>query len=221
MPARETTIGILATAIKTLQDNPLPASINPAARAMLEGIAEEMPFMPRFFMSNLWFFDKPLSRLASRSGILAATMRTTTAPTIINAGVKDNVIPPSASALVNFRLAPGNSADWLVEMVKRIKPSNRGELEITDLNKEYLERKELYAEKFGRGFAWLDTGTHESLLDASQYIQTIEHRQGLKVACLEEIAFRQNWITKRNLVTKAKGLIQTEYGKYLLDISNT
>ena len=109
----------------------------------------------------------------------------------------------------------------VVEMVKKIKPSKRGELEITDLNKEYLKRKELYAEKFGRGFAWLDTGTHESLLDASQYIQTIEHRQGLKVACLEEIAFRQNWITKRDLVAKAKSLIQTDYGKYLLDISNT
>lgn len=130
MPGRETTVGILAAAVKALQDNPLPAKLNNAARAMLEGIGGEMSFLPRFFVANLWIFEKTLVGLASRSGMLAAAMRTTTAPTIINAGVKDNVIPPTASAVVNFRLAPGNSADWLVEMVKRIVNDNRIDIEV-------------------------------------------------------------------------------------------
>ena len=77
---------------------------------------------------------------------------------------------------------------------------------------------QLYVEKFGRGFAWLDTGTHESLLDASQYIQTIEHRQGLKVACLEEIAFRNNWISKKELIKHGQELSNADYGKYILDV---
>lgn len=106
----------------------------------------------------------------------------------------------------------------VLNLINNIKPSKRGELEITDLNKEYLKINQLYVEKFGRGFAWLDTGTHASLLDASQYIQTIENRQGLKVACLEEIAFRYNWITKKDLVNRSRSLINTDYGNYILEI---
>ncbi len=92
---------------------------------MIEGIGAELSFLPRFFVANLWIFKKALVGLSSRSGMLSAAMRTTTAPTIINAGVKDNVIPPTATAVVNFRLAPGNSPDWLVEMVRRIVNDDR------------------------------------------------------------------------------------------------
>ncbi len=106
----------------------------------------------------------------------------------------------------------------VLSLIKNITPSKRGELEITDLNKEYLKINQLYVEKFGRGFAWLDTGTHESLLDAAQYIQTIENRQGLKVACLEEIAFRNNWISKKDLVNRGRKLLNTDYGNYILEI---
>ena len=106
----------------------------------------------------------------------------------------------------------------VLNLIKNINPSKRGELEITDLNKEYLKINQLYVEKFGRGFAWLDTGTHESLLDASQYIQTIENRQGLKVACLEEIAFRYNWISRKDLASRGRTLINTDYGNYINEI---
>ena len=106
----------------------------------------------------------------------------------------------------------------VLRLVKKINPSKRGELEITDLNKEYLKINQLYVEKFGRGFAWLDTGTHASLLDASQYIQAIENRQGLKVACLEEIAFRYNWISKKDLLNRGRRLLNTDYGNYILEI---
>lgn len=100
-------------------------------------------------------------------------------------------------------------------MAKSLKPSPRGELEITDLNKLYLEQEKLHVEIMGRGYAWLDTGTHESLLDASQFIATLEHRQGLKVACPEEIAFRQNWIDAVQLERLAQPLSKNGYGKYL------
>ena len=106
----------------------------------------------------------------------------------------------------------------VLNLINNINPSKRGELEITDLNKEYLKINQLYVEKFGRGFAWLDTGTHESLLDASQYIQTIENRQGLKVACLEEIAFRYNWISRKDLANRGRTLINTDYGNYINEI---
>ncbi|KNX80483.1 glucose-1-phosphate thymidylyltransferase [Pseudomonas sp. 250J] len=103
----------------------------------------------------------------------------------------------------------------VVQIAKGIKPSPRGELEITDVNNVYLERGDLRVERFGRGFAWLDTGTHDSLLEASQYVQTIEHRQGLKVACLEEIAFQKGWICREKLKAKAEELKKTGYGQYL------
>ena len=106
----------------------------------------------------------------------------------------------------------------VVKIAKGIKPSSRGELEITDVNRTYLEQGGLKVEMLGRGFAWLDTGTHESLLEASHFVHTIEHRQGLKVACLEEIAFNSGWITPAKLAEQAEKLKKTGYGQYLLKI---
>ena len=103
----------------------------------------------------------------------------------------------------------------VVRIAKDVKPSPRGELEITDVNNAYLARGDLRVERFGRGFAWLDTGTHDSLLEASQYVQTIEHRQGLKVACLEEIAYDHGWIDRDQLLVRAKAFGKTGYGQYL------
>ncbi|MBB2496865.1 glucose-1-phosphate thymidylyltransferase RfbA [Aquipseudomonas ullengensis] len=107
----------------------------------------------------------------------------------------------------------------VIEIAKAVKPSPRGELEITDVNIAYLERGDLRVERFGRGFAWLDTGTHDSLLEASQYVQTIEHRQGLKVACLEEIAFQHGWIDREQLLSQAKAFGKTGYGQYLYQLA--
>ncbi len=107
----------------------------------------------------------------------------------------------------------------VIEIAKAVKPSARGELEITDINNAYLERGDLHVERFGRGFAWLDTGTHDSLLEASQYVQTIEHRQGLKVACLEEIAFNNGWIDREQLLSQALAFGKTGYGQYLYKLA--
>lgn len=106
----------------------------------------------------------------------------------------------------------------VVEIAKNIKPSHRGELEITDVNNVYLQQGELNVELLGRGFAWLDTGTHDSLIEASQFVQTIEHRQGLKVACLEEIAFNNGWITVDELKERGEFFRKTGYGQYLLKL---
>ena len=106
----------------------------------------------------------------------------------------------------------------VVEIAKQVKPSHRGELEITDVNRVYLERGNLNVELLGRGFAWLDTGTHESLLQAAQFVETIEKRQGYKIACLEEIAFNQGWLSKEQMQTQADQLKKNGYGEYLQDI---
>jgi len=108
----------------------------------------------------------------------------------------------------------------VIEIAENIKPSARGELEITCVNQEYLNRGQLNVELLGRGFAWLDTGTHDSLLEASQYVQTLEHRQGYKIACLEEIAFRNGWLSQIELEALAKPLIKSGYGQYLMAIAN-
>ena len=106
----------------------------------------------------------------------------------------------------------------VVEIAKNIRPSARGELEITCINNEYLKRGELSVELLGRGFAWLDTGTYDSLMDAGQYVQTIEKRQGFKIACLEEIAYSQGWLNAEEIMVIAKPLIKNSYGTYLVDL---
>lgn len=108
----------------------------------------------------------------------------------------------------------------VVEKAKQVKPSPRGELEITDLNKIYLNEKSLTVKLLGRGMAWLDTGTHQSMLQASNFIESIEERQGLKVACLEEIAYRKGYITKEHVIELAKPLMKNQYGQYLMKIVN-
>ena len=107
----------------------------------------------------------------------------------------------------------------VIEKAKSIKPSKRGELEITDLNRLYLEEKSLKVNLLGRGFAWLDTGTHKNLLQASNFIETIQERQGNYVACIEEIAYRNGWITKEELIKLAEPLLKTDYGKYLVEVA--
>jgi glucose-1-phosphate thymidylyltransferase len=109
----------------------------------------------------------------------------------------------------------------VVDVARQVKPSARGELEITDINRHYLERGELYVEQLGRGFAWLDTGTFASLLDAANYVATLQRRQGLQIACLEEIAFRKAWITKDSLLDRAAAMRNSEYGRYLHELAST
>ena len=106
----------------------------------------------------------------------------------------------------------------VIEIAKNVKPSSRGELEITSINEEYLKLNKLKVELLGRGFAWLDTGTNDSLIEASQFVQTIEHRQGYKIACLEEIAYNNCWIDKEKVLETVKQLSRNDYGKYLQDL---
>ena len=122
--------------------------------------------------------------------------------------------PKSNYAVVGLYFYPNS----VVDIAKNIKPSARGELEITTVNQEYLAQKKLKVQTLQRGFAWLDTGTHDSLSEASTFIEVIEKRQGLKVACLEDIAFKRGWITKEKLEEVAKPMAKNEYGKYLLSL---
>ena len=121
--------------------------------------------------------------------------------------------PKSNYAVVGLYFYPNS----VIEIAKKIKPSGRGELEISDVNQTYLKQGNLNIESLGRGYTWLDTGTHESLLEASQFIQTLEKRQGLKVGCLEEIAFEKGFISKEQLLAQAKTLKGTTYGDYLIN----
>jgi len=124
--------------------------------------------------------------------------------------------PKSNFAVVGLYFYPND----VIEVAKNIKPSDRGELEITTVNEEFMNRNELKVELLGRGFAWLDTGTHDSLLEAGSFIQTIEKRQGLKVACLEEIAFESGFITSEKVMELAQSLSKTGYGQYLINRMN-
>ena len=123
--------------------------------------------------------------------------------------------PKSNYAVVGLYFYPNS----VVDIAKHIKPSARGELEITTVNQEYLQQGILKVKKLQRGFAWLDTGTHDSLSEASTFIEVIEKRQGLKVACLEEIAYRHGWITREKLVQLAQPMAKNEYGQYLLQLA--
>ena len=120
--------------------------------------------------------------------------------------------PKSNYAVVGLYFYDNN----VVKIAENTKPSNRGELEITDINKEYLKKGKLEVTTLDQGFAWLDTGTHDSLLEAGHYVQTIEKRQGLKIACLEEIAYRNKWIDKSHLIDAANFYNKSDYGNYLL-----
>lgn len=122
--------------------------------------------------------------------------------------------PKSNYAVVGLYFYPNK----VVEVAKNIKPSTRGELEITTVNQEFLKAEQLKVQLLGRGFAWLDTGTHDSLSEASTFIEVLEKRQGLKIACLEEIAFTKGWITKEKIQELAKPMIKNQYGQYLLGL---
>ena len=125
------------------------------------------------------------------------------------------IVPKSNFAVVGLYFYPNS----VIEIAKNIKPSPRGELEITTVNQEYMNRKQLKLSTMGRGFAWLDTGTHTSLIQASNFIETIETRQGLKVACPEEIAYHNVWITKDQLIALAQPMIKNQYGQYLIRLT--
>ena len=122
--------------------------------------------------------------------------------------------PKSNYAVVGLYFYPNK----VIDIAKKIKPSERGELEITSVNQEFLKSNNLKVQLLGRGFAWLDTGTHDSLMEASNFVETLEKRQGLKISCLEEIAFKKGWITKEKLIEVAQPLSKNAYGQYLFDL---
>ena len=126
------------------------------------------------------------------------------------------IYPKSNTAVVGLYFYPNK----VLEIVENVKPSSRGELEISSLNQTFLDQDNLQVKILGKGMTWLDTGTHESLIEASQFIHTVEKRQGLKVACLEEIAYKKGWISKNQLIKIANQLSQTKYGQYLLERYN-
>ena len=135
-------------------------------------------------------------------------------------GIVDSIIekpknPKSNYAVVGLYFYPNS----VVEIAKNIQPSERGELEITSVNQEYLKRKQLKLQKLSRGFAWLDTGTHQALTEATEFVKAVEHRTGLKIACIEEVAFNMNYITKDQLTKNSQLIKDNDYGKYLNSIS--
>jgi glucose-1-phosphate thymidylyltransferase len=124
------------------------------------------------------------------------------------------VIPKSNYAVTGLYFYPNS----VIEVAKTVRPSQRNELEITCINNDYLQASRLNVEVLGRGFAWLDTGTHDSLIEASQFVYTVEHRQGYKIACLEEIAYANEWLSKEQLKVLAKPLMKSGYGSYLMGL---
>ena len=130
--------------------------------------------------------------------------------------IEEKPVQPKSNYAVTGLYFYDNS---VIEIAKNVMPSERGELEITAVNQAYLAQDNLQVELLGRGFAWLDTGTHESLLEAQMFVQTIEHRQGLKVACLEEIGYNQGWLSKETLIEEGNKLAKTGYGQYLLSLA--
>lgn len=129
--------------------------------------------------------------------------------------IEEKPVNPKTSLAVTGLYVYDNS---VIEIAKKLKPSKRGELEITDVNNKYLEKGKLKVEVLGRGFAWLDTGTHESLLEASTFVQTMEKSQNFKIACIEEISFRNGWLTKDQLINRANEFSKSSYGMYLHDL---
>ncbi len=176
-----------------------------------------------FFGQSFTILLKRLSELKKGAEIFGYSVKDPTAYGVVEFDKDMNVIsieekpenPKSKYAIPGLYFYDNT----VVEKARKVKPSLRGELEITDLNRMYLEEKTLKVNLLGRGFAWLDTGTHKNLLQASNFIETIQERQGNYVACIEEIAYRNGWIDKKQLLKLAQPLLKTDYGKYLVEIS--